>query len=219
MNRVVTVVSVKTGTETKADPLIVRIELSDGSLFSFKIPYLPPEYDAETLCAPGRDVSAEEAAALRFAASCYRAERAALQLAARAEQTSFGVSRKLEHKGHDSACIRAVIAHLTDLDIISDKRYAELWLRSRIRRGLNASSSAPASPRKLVTGLRGRGIAGDTAQGALKAALDLESELTLLRKYVEKSCPECTGKDPSVRQRLKFEGFSTAALQRFWDDL
>jgi regulatory protein len=220
-----TVVSVKTaadraakadGSRTERDPTIMRVELSDGALFSFKIVYLPPDYDVEAMCVPDRELSAEEAASLRYAAACFRAERAALQLVARAEQTCFGVSRKLEHRGHEQIHVRAAVTFLAGLEIISDQRFAELWLRSRIRR---SGGTAPPSPRRLLTGLLGRGISVDIARKALKAALDFESESAMLRNYVNKNNFDPEKKDSSIKYQLKNEGFSQAAIQAFWEEL
>ncbi|MCL2128065.1 MAG: regulatory protein RecX, partial [Treponema sp.] len=83
-----------------------RMELSDGSLFSFKTCYLPPVCEDESLCGPGAEgleISAAEEEGFRFASSCLRAEKAALRLIARAEQNVFGLARKLEKRGHDAA--------------------------------------------------------------------------------------------------------------------
>ncbi|MDR2053506.1 MAG: regulatory protein RecX, partial [Treponema sp.] len=95
-----------------ADSSLMRIGLSDGSLFSFKTVYLPLEFPLDSRAVPGAEISAEEAASLRFAAGCYRAERAALALIARAEQTRLGLKGKLERKGIDAACVRAALNYL-----------------------------------------------------------------------------------------------------------
>ncbi|GHU99426.1 hypothetical protein FACS189483_08680 [Spirochaetia bacterium] len=206
-----TVVSVKF--PIARDPSIVRLEFSDGVQFSFKTVYLSPDLSAEALV-PGCEVSAEEAVSLRYAAACYRTERAALQLVARAEQTSFGITRKLEAKGHDKAQVRAVIAYLTGLEVVSDSRYAELWLQSHIRH-----PGPQVSPRRLQTKLCGRGISSDTARKALKTILDFETESTLLWNYVNTNHLDTEKKDPALKYLLKNEGFSAAAVQAFWEEL
>jgi regulatory protein len=239
-----TIVSIKTGTESE----LKRIELSDGSLFSLRTCYLagcsPGTRGAGNLGAAaeighpgdsrgggdspaeilsgdfldgfmgGEEISAGEADAFRFAAACLRAERAALRLITRAEQTTMGLSRKLERRGFDTACVRAVIRRLAVLEIVDDRRFACLWLHSRLSRRAE-------SPRRLLAGLRGRGIGREDADAALKSALNFRSESALLRNYIEKNrlTPE-TGEagSLSLKYRLKGEGFSVRAVQDYWEE-
>ncbi|MDR0624099.1 MAG: recombination regulator RecX, partial [Treponema sp.] len=181
-----TVISIKTGTDGE----LKRIELSDGSLFSFRNCYLAgfsggpadraaPEGWVDRL-AGGDEISAGEEEAFRFAAICLRAERAALRLTARAEQTSRGLFRKLARRGFDDPCISTVLRRLGELGILNDRRFAGLWLRSRLARRAE-------SPRKLLAGLRSRGIDREDAEGALKSLLDFQYESALLRGYIEQN--------------------------------
>jgi regulatory protein len=228
-----TVVSLKTAEKTdengvlrKADAVVFRIALSDGALFSFKASYLSPDYPMDSFCVPGRELSPAEVEILRFAAACYRSERAALRLTARAEQHSFGIARKLESRGHTGPCVRAVVAYLSSQDIINDERYASRWLQSRLSRNIQRSSprSAGTSPRALTVSLRGRGIARDVVQAAFAAVLDLETESALLRSYLEKN-----RRRPSPRFRaaeaggwlgrsLRHEGFSPEVIDLFREE-
>jgi regulatory protein len=191
---------------------IRRIELSDGSLFSFKTCYLSPLFFDDTCYIPGKEISPDEEERFRFAAACLRAEKAAFRLVARAEQNVFGLSRKLEKAGHRAECVRAVAARLTELDILDDRRFARYWLRFRL-------ACKTDSPRKLLSGLRSRGIGRDDAARALKEALDTEDEAALLKRYMTKhrlSPPEGGNTDTrwpvSLLFLLKREGFSQAAI-------
>jgi regulatory protein len=202
-----TVVSVKPGT----GPETVRIELSSGSLFSFKTVYIPPFYQNESLYAPGKELSPDEEGIIFFAAACYRTERIALRLIARAEQSAFNLARKLERRGHSSSSVRAVLSRLRELEIVNDKRYAELWIRSRLARRAE-------SPRSLTTALRGRGIDKEDIRTALKSALNAENEWTLLQRYLLKHRLSPDGRDTSLKFRLKSEGFSGSILDRYWEE-
>ncbi|MDR1105057.1 MAG: recombination regulator RecX [Treponema sp.] len=217
-----TIVSVKPETggisgEGGAD--IRRLELSDGSLFSFRLFYLPPHFISDSSYDPGtaegRELGEGEEDALRFASACYRAERNALRLIARAEQSESGLAHKLERAGHERSCVRAVLARLSALDAVNDRRFAELWLLSRLGRRAD-------SPRSLLASLRGRGIPGSDAEKSLKKVLDGDTEQDLLVRYAQKNgllSSESTLADPGfVWSKLKFEGFSPAALQRFRDE-
>jgi regulatory protein len=219
-----TVVSIKSG----SDADLQRIELSDGSLFSFKSYYLPPVFYNDSGYVPGTEISTDEADAFRFAAACLRAEKAALGLVARAEQCVFGLSRKLEKGGHSVACVRAVLARLLELEIVDDHRFARLWLQSRLNHRAD-------TPRKLLAGLCGRGIDRDVADKALKSALYFEAEKALLSRYIVKNrllAPQPSPKDEgsllegesraadisSLKFRLKQEGFSSSLIQQFREE-
>ena len=195
-----------------------RIELSDGSLFSFRICYLPPEINSTDICDPntaaGREITAIEEAAFRHASDCLRAEKTALRLIARAEQCSLGLSRKLEKRGHDETCVNAVISRLTELRLLDDSRFARLWLESRLRYA--------RSPRRLLSSLCGRGIDRDDAEAALKTALDEEAESAMLARFVKKHARKASGKSEgvtrSLKHLLKSESFSPQAIRRFFDE-
>jgi regulatory protein len=212
-----TIISIKTGTDAE----LKRIALSDGSLFSFRACYLEgfSGGPADSFPPVGGEISAGEEQAFRFAAACLRAERAALRLAARAEQTALGLSRKLARRGFDSPCVSAVLRRLGELDIINDRRFAGLWLQSRLAR-------RPESPRRLLAGLRGRGIDREDAEGALKSLLDFQRESALLRGYIEKKhpapMPETAAAQRagvlSLKYRLRAEGFSPAVIQAYWEE-
>ena len=202
------IVSLKTGT----DGALRRMELSDGSLFSFHICYVPPFIDARyyTPGIEGLEISADEASGFRFASACLRAEKAALRLITRAEQTVFGLSRKLEKRGHDAACIGAVVSRLGEMGLLDDSRYARLWLESRIGR--------PSSPRRLLAALCARNINRHDAQAALQEVLDDEAEQQLLAHYIRRHFTHIKAADyRAVRYRLKGEGFSSAAIQQYWE--
>jgi regulatory protein len=219
-----TVVSLKPAGKTdedgfllKADPSVFRIALSDGSIFSFKTAYLSPEYPMDTVCIPGRELTAAEAESLRFAAACYRTERAALRLTARAEQHSFGISRKLESRGHSASCVRTVVADLASGGIINDSRYASRWIQSRLAR------PSGVSPRTLAESLRGRGLSRDAVQTALSAILEGEAEADLLRSYLEKNRRRPGPRfraagEGRLKQLLRYEGFSPDILDHFQEE-
>ena len=207
------IVSLKT--EPKGE--LYRIELSDGSLFSFRNCYLPTELYDIHLTNPdteqGKEITAEEETAFRHASECLRAEKAALHLIARAEQCSLGLARKLEKRKFDTACVNAVISRLSELKLLDDSRFSRLWLESRLR--------FARSPRRLLSALCGRGIDRDDAESALKAVLDEEAELSLLTRFVKKYARKSGGDGESVTRSLKYllksEGFSHTAVQKFLD--
>jgi regulatory protein len=206
-----TVVSLKAGTGSEVIPLVFRIGLSDGSLFSFKLPYLPAEFQGEGFFSPGRELSSAEEEACRFAAACYRTERAALRLVARAEQTRRGMTRKLELRGFAAPCVQAVVSYLEGLEVLNDKRYAALWLHARLARSAEG-------PRKLLAALRSRGISSGAAGGALEAVLDFQTESALLKRYLKKKHSRNPKQDKFLKTHLKYEGFSPGVIEAVWEE-
>jgi len=136
-----------------------------------------------------------------------RAEKAALRLIARAEQCTGGLTRKLEKRGFDAACIGEVISKLTELKLLDDNRFSRLWLESRLR--------LPRSPRRLLISLCARGIDREDAQTALKNVLDEDTELVLLKKFAKKYSRKVKGEPRLLKHLLKNEGFSRSAINQF----
>jgi len=170
-----------------------------------------PEGIDPAILETGRELSAGDEEAFRFAAACCRAEKAAARLIARAEQSSFGITIKLERRGHDAAAVKAVVSLLSDKNLLNDERYAELWIRSRLK-----GRKAP-SPRLLLVSLGKRGIDRYSSLNALKNALDPETEYALLLKYLKKPAASERKPEISLRSRLKYAGFSPEAIERYTD--
>jgi regulatory protein len=199
-----TIVTIKSG--SGAD--VLRLELSDGSLFSFKSCYLPPVFFESTRYTPGTELSADEEGYFRFASSCLRGEKAALRLVSRAEQTSMGLTRKLEKAGHSAPCVKAVLARLRELEVLDDSRYARMWLQSRL-------SHRADGPLRLLAALRSRGIPRQDAEEALREALSPPVERALLERFLnKKGLPGDCG-IPAVVGILRREGFSSALIRDY----
>jgi len=192
-----------------------RIELSDGSLFSFRNCYLPLDQIKQYITNPsaeGCEITESDEIAFRFASVCLRAEKNALRLIARAEQCTGGLRRKLEKRGFDSSCINAVLERLIDLRLLDDRRFAQHWLQSRLR--------LPRSPRRLLVALYSRGIDREDAESAIKGVLDEEAEYSLLlrfvKKYMKKKDSQSDVKD--IKFFLRNEGFSRVVIQQFLEE-
>ncbi|MDR1908558.1 MAG: recombination regulator RecX [Spirochaetaceae bacterium] len=196
---------------------VLRITLSDGVQFSFSTAYLDSGVETPE---PGLELTPVLAVCLRRAADCYRAERAALRFIARAEQTRSGLTRKLTQKGLESRHVEAVLDRLEFLEILNDRRYAEMWLKARLR-----LAPGGLSPRKLLASLTGRGVAPGLAREAVKQALDAEAEAALIaaylaalsRKEARRRNPSGAARSGALRFRLRAEGFSAAAI-RAWEE-
>jgi len=188
--------------------LAYKIGLSDGSVFVIKTSYLSSIYQDMAVITRNRVLSNEEEEAFRFAGACFEAEQSALRLTARAEQTGFGLTAKLKRRGHCSEAVQAVVSRLKSLEILSDSRYARLWLWSRLSR-------KEESPRRLITALCSRGIDRSVAGEALKTVLTFERELNVLKRYMKKNHFSISNIKKST---LQYEGFSAEVIQSLWED-
>ena len=200
---------------------VFKIELSDGSSLLLTTDYLNDnslsdgklsEGGNSALLETGRQLSSGEEYALRFAAACYRAERIALKLVARAEQGSLGLTVKLERRGFEAEVAKAVVLRLMERNLLDDGRFAELWLRSRL-----ALKKAP-SPQWLLVALGKRGIGRTSSLKALDKVLDPQTEYALLLKYLEKVRFPKGKRAFSLRAQLKHEGFSSETINRYFDN-
>ncbi|MDR0375541.1 MAG: RecX family transcriptional regulator [Treponema sp.] len=187
-------------------PKVYRIALSDGRLFSIKTVYLKEDFiSGMTPASPPFEISEDKDAELHFASACLRAERAALSLIANAEQTRLGLGHKLRARGYTSSCVKAVVDHLSSIEAVNDERYAGMWVRSWL-------SLKSDGPNKLFAKLRAKGISCGTVQKVLKATLDFETELALLKKFAAKNRIDAES-FRTRRQRLKYAGFSAEVVQ------
>ena len=149
---------------------------------------------------------------LKFIADCNKAEQIGMRLIARAEQTQKGFSLKLKRRGCEDECIQAIVEKLTELGLLNDERYAERWLRAKLSR----KTGKIASPRLLSAALSSRGISREDQQSAFEKILDEEAEYSLLEYYMEKVIK--LPKGYSEKSHLKYEGFSSAVINLYFDE-
>jgi len=203
-------VSIKTKNHREDGAAIA--ELVGGSTFLFSIDYLNNIKDF-SLWAEGKVLSSLEEDSLLFAAACYKAEKIALRLIARAEQSCLVLTAKLEKRGIEASVVRAVVSRLADREMLNDARYAELWIRSRL------GSRKALSPIRLLASLGKRGIDRASSLIAISKVLDEETEFALLLKYLEET-DILEGKGGRfLKTRLKHEGFSTEVIEKFFETI
>jgi regulatory protein len=211
----VRIISLKVQGYPEAEDAVYTIELSDGSLFSLKTSYVSV-YKGSFSLLLNEDLSVEEIEDFRFAGACYEAEKYALSLIARAEQSSLNLSFKMERREHSKSCVKKVIEELNSKEILSDFRYTEMWLKSRL-----SHSSKGESPKSLTASLCNRGIERATVSKVLKSLLDFQEEQKLLEKYLTKKglSADLPQNEKSVlKAKLKQEGFSVTAIQSLWEE-
>jgi len=163
----------------------VKAVAEDGSLFLYKAYYLPSAADA----AAPFDIPEEP---LLAALEATLAESRAVSLLARAEQYRAGLERKLLARGAPRTAIAAALDRLEEVGLLSDDRYAESWIRQRIRtraegpRSLSAALSAKGVDRRAVTRAVGDAFDGD---GRRDERLEIIGRIAarLLRKGLDRA--------------------------------
>ncbi|MDR2481272.1 MAG: RecX family transcriptional regulator [Spirochaetaceae bacterium] len=132
------------------------------------------------------------------------AEKTALRLIARAEQSKMNLLKKLRVRGFSSSIVKKAVQQLCETGMVDDARYAFLWTAARINRKIE-------SPRSLIMLLRNRGIPPQTAAHAVRKALESAGEIEFLRKYLVKE--KNVSHNLLSKQKLLAEGFSTIAIE------
>ncbi|HHO68381.1 MAG TPA: regulatory protein RecX, partial [Gammaproteobacteria bacterium] len=84
-----------------------------------------------------------------------------MRLLARREHSVLELRRKLEQRGWQGGPLDEVLDSLVDQNLLSDRRFAEVYTRTRIERGYG--------PLRIRAELRERGIDAALAEAALEA--------------------------------------------------
>jgi SOS response regulatory protein OraA/RecX len=148
-----------------------------------------------------------------FDADCIKAEKIALRLIARAEQSSSGLAVKLGKRGIDPSIASQVISGLLDKKLLDDQRFAECWIRAHLR------GKKTPSPLWFLVSLEKRGIKREISLSAIDKILDEETEFILLLKYIEKVDIQFKENTGFLKTKLRHERFSSQVIDRFFDSV
>jgi len=131
------------------------------------------------------------------------------------EHCTAELRQKLAGKGFESECIEAVLARLKDENYLSEARYAESFLRSRMRRG--------ESPWLAAEKARMRGADASAIEAALDEAKSTFDAEDTCRELLAQRDPQASYKiDERQWQRqarfLRNKGFDAATILRVLND-
>ena len=149
----------------------------EGSSFYIRKDYLP-EGVFERIDV-GVEFSEEEADCLMDAGLSCAVELKAVGYLARAEQSRFGLTRKLIEKKYEKKYVEAALDYLEMKGYLSDLRFAIAWLNTRRTNHYEGRS-------RLAAELASRGIARDVANTALDEFFTENDEIEICRKAYEK---------------------------------
>ena len=154
-----------------------KLTPEEGSAFFVRKEYLP-EGLFERIDV-GLEFDDEETDSLLDAGLTCAVELKAVGYLARAEQSRFGLTRKLIEKKYDKKYVEAALTYLEGRGYLSDLRFATAWLNTRKINHYEGRS-------RLSAELAARGIARDVAGKALDEFFTENDEDELCRKAYEK---------------------------------
>ena len=154
-----------------------KLTPEEGSSFYIRKDYLP-EGVFERIDV-GVEFSEEEADSLMDAGLSCAVELKAVGYLARAEQSRFGLTRKLIEKKYEKKYVEAALDYLEAKGYLSDLRFATAWLNTRRTNHYEGRS-------RLAAELAARGIARDVANTALDEFFTENDEMEICRKAYEK---------------------------------
>lgn len=154
-----------------------KVVPEEGSAFYIRKEYLP-EGLFERLDI-GAEFNDDETDSLLDAGLTCAVELKAVGYLARAEQSRFGLTRKLIEKKYDKKYVEAALSYLEGRGYLSDLRYATAWLNTRRINHYEGRS-------RLSAELAARGIARDVANKALEEFFLENDENEICRKAYEK---------------------------------
>ncbi len=185
----------------------ITVSLSDGSSFFIPLP-LPEGWAA------GYVLEEEEYQHLKEEDSYVRGkEWAASRLASR-EDSSGRMVQKLMQREYSSSVARRIVSDLTDLGFLDDARFAEIWIRERLR-------SHPEGPDALLAGLLNRGVPSGTAKEVIAESVTPDDvDWALERAIAKVSTPSVTTgeapeelSDKQIRTLMR-RGFSYNSIKK-----
>ena len=154
-----------------------KVAPEEGSAFYIRKEYLPEGLFEKI------DVAAEfdetDTDSLLDAGLTCAVELKAVGYLARAEQSRFGLTRKLIEKKYDKKYVEAALTYLEGRGYLSDLRFATAWLNTRKINHFEGRS-------RLAAELATRGIARDVANAALDEFFTENDEDEICRKAYEK---------------------------------
>jgi len=152
----------------------------------------------------GQEMTREEFSVLKAAVERVTIKMKAVELLAMREHSVGELRQKLQRRSYDPDVIEEVLEELQRLDYVNDDRFAEVWIRSRIRRH-------PEGPALLMAGLVKKGVSRSTAEDAIRQA-DINIE-ELLERAVEKYSRGAVDSERLIRKLVR-KGFSYGDVKR-----
>ena len=195
---------IKTVAETSYSGMF-KVAPEEGSAFFVRREYL--SFGDENLfdkIEPAACFSDDEEDALLDAGLTCAVELKAVSYLARAEQSRFGLTRKLIEKKYEKKYIEAALTYLEGRGYLSDLRFATAWLNTRRINHFEGRS-------RLAAELAARGIEREVAGQALDEFFTENDEVEICRKAYEELSKSKSGE--KLTAALMRAGFSLKQIK------
>jgi len=179
-----------------------QVILSDGFFF-----FINAKIHKEENISPGGFLTHAGAKDLEFRSDLITAERKARFLVSRAEHSSKQIRDKLFKKGFSKRVIENVLDRFIENRLIDDRRFAEQWIFSRLRKH-------PEGSIVLRYGLLKRGISKKIADEVLSELITEEIAAKSIEKAGEKILRRSTDKN-RLKRLLYGRGFKISEINRY----
>lgn len=137
---------------------------------------------------------------------------AAVRLLARFPKTSFQVREYLKKKGYSFSEINTALEELESRGLVCDRKYAVLWLESRLNRN-------PIGPVRAIFELKRKGISSDDVEQVVEEMYERFPEEDLVKKVLAKKFSSCKAMPEEIKLRkiknfLQQRGFTRDIIFR-----
>ena len=130
----------------------------------------------------------------------------ALSLLDLAEHSAFMLRTKLRQRGFEPPVVETVIARLKEKNYLDDRRFAQLWVQSRLKRN-------PAGKSVLISGLRAKGVSARDAEEAVSGLLDEDALLEGARKVYAKAARKKNCTPDKIKAAMMQKGYSLSVIR------
>jgi|GEM_PF-731635 len=193
----------------------IQVLLSDSSSF-----FVPPSALVDFQLSIDLEVDEQLRERLEAAHELLRATQKAAELLARREHSRFELSNKLRQRQFRNSIIRKTLDEFQRLDVLNDYRFAEMWVRNRIRRKSEGLT-------KLRAALKNKGVEDAIIEEVLNREYNSEAQQQALKQATEKILMKSKGdRDKFVRMLLnrgfswkQINSFSIHKFFQYYDDL
>ncbi len=170
----------------------------EGSSF-----FIPPSLFMEFQLREGMELSGEQLGQLASACLMWQIRKKAVELLSRREHSRHELRLKLLNRSYPAALVEPVLDEMEQRSYLDDRRFAETWINSRLRRN-------PEGRARLSAGLAARGVSRDIIDDALRFA---DCTAALEQVYEKLSSRPSMTKEKLLRALMR-KGFSYAEIQR-----
>jgi regulatory protein len=191
------------------DGRVLKVRFSDDSIL-----FLDADHTTASLALDLRNSGAvldgESYDLLLQADELFRCRRKAISLLSRAEQCRKGLEAKLIRKGWSRETVAASLDRLESAGLLDDRRFAETWVRGRLR-------SRPEGSSKLIGGLMAKGVNGGIAREAVQSVLEELGDAAaddILRQALEKLSRRSDMDDEKLIRSLVRRGFGVSQVRK-----